>query len=144
MASPLARLPLVLIADCPRLAAARSNSGGSATFNKTVMNTDQNAHLHGLSSGYAAIGMNTSTEVCYMEQLAGLSIAITRSFTTSGVNTASGTEAVGARLGGTTDNSSITWNSSVVTTTFTQPTFAGNSFDNQPLYLNVRYVMRVK
>lgn len=129
-----------------------STTGGAATFNKTVMNTNQTAHSHTEGSFVAGIRANISGTGLYMRQDATTTwaseifapMAATWASTTLNYN-------VGIPVFGSTDTASVSWASNTVTTTFTNPSFNSTalntsvqSIDNRPTYLSILYIMRIK
>lgn len=132
-----------------------STSSGAASFNKNVMNTDGVGHSHGLSSAYAKIypgGLSNSIFVVSKYK----TIPSESQYRYSAYNVATDHSAVagvttGTELGGTTDSGTPSWNSATVSTTFTNPTFnqnllspTNNAVNNEPAYVEVVWVIRVK
>jgi len=123
---------------------SKTTTGIAASFDKNVMNTNQNAHFHKLpfwgytnaSGTFGQLNFNMNTNIngrgYYGETIVGGAAGtivlnydvITTPTNVTNVNSSS---------------ESITWNSATVTTTITQGTIA----DIRPNYFNVVYVMRV-
>lgn len=122
---------------------SKTTTGISATFQKDVMNSDQNAHYHRLPYLPFSFGGGGGSTYGYVTAAAG-GVAI---FGTSAdatnkwavVPSSSTVVNSGATAVANSSSDSVTWLSSTVTTTVTQGTIA----DIRPKYLNVVYVMRV-
>jgi len=123
---------------------SKTTTGIAASFDKNVMNTNQNAHFHKLpfwgytnesgTFGQLNFTMNTNQNGrgYYGETNVGGSAGAIAS-TSSVIITPANVTNVNS------SSESITWNSATVTTTITQGTIA----DIRPNYFNVVYVMRV-
>jgi hypothetical protein len=162
-----------------------STSGGAASFDKTVMNTNQTggghshtmAHVHqslyrdyisGIENQIVA-NSNRSTSTLSFDRLTLGSEYIVRSHPTT--TTSIGGGYVYMTIAGTTNDiafytagaindagaaassgaAAVAWDSAAVSTTFTQPSFNQNTLtptnnlvNNEPAYLEVIYVIRVK
>lgn len=139
---------------------SKTTTGIAASFDKNVMNSNQNVHTHGMqhthrwgrasasgaqvsyygydiSGGNAYIQERTSSNVLASGanyQLTYDTNGTSRNFYTQG-SIVSGTGADRSD----TDSQTISWNSTVVNTTVTQGTIS----DIRPNYFNVVYIMRV-
>ena len=143
--------------------ATRGTSGGAASFNKNSMNTDQISHSHGLGAGWAKMQTDEYTNslaVDYKVKSTGSSPSeIWRhSGIVGGIGSGShyniaGMNNYGTELAGTTDGATGSWNSVTLSTSFTNPSFnqntlspsvTNNTVNNEPAYLEVVWVIRVK
>lgn len=109
-----------------------SNSGGAASFNKNVMNTNQTSHNH---------QWMTSTGGSETFGPDGSPTAISRG--TASDPTGDGYVRSTQAGGRYTNNSTVAWASNTVNTNFTQPTFTGNPVSILPLYVTGVYLIRV-
>ncbi|MCW9097986.1 MAG: hypothetical protein OQJ93_11405, partial [Ignavibacteriaceae bacterium] len=113
-----------------------ATSGGAASFDKTVMNTNQNSHGH----NYGVQNYIASANLAYItgSEVIGIrnydssgflgwnySSSVSTASRTTNTNTAGTTKSITATLKestATTQFATATWNSTTVNTTFTQPT----------------------
>lgn len=126
-------------ADSATFTGTLSTSGGAASFNKNVMNTNQNSHTH----QYGIQNFILNADFAYITGSESLGIRNYNSGGFAGWNYSSsvgtyGARAVNSNSGSGTKNvtpvlkestastswSTATWNSTTVNTTFTQPTLA--------------------
>jgi hypothetical protein len=125
-------------------ATSKTTSGITASFNKNVMDTNQNAHSHKLpllayvtSGGAAGFYSFGGTGASQNGLYGGSSISLGTII--AGVHTSVSTNSSAFTTVSLSDVSTISWASTIVNTTVTQGTIA----DIRPKYFNVVYLMRV-
>jgi hypothetical protein len=118
-----------------------ATSGGAASFNKTVMNSNQTAHSHAATNMRAAIDFfNTGNTV--RARITTNSVAYTNNVEVDanlGTASSAGSNSSGPIITGSTDTTSVSWSSTTVNTTFTQPVVD----ENRPVFISTVYLMRV-
>lgn len=113
-----------------------ATSGGAASFDKTVMNTDQNSHTHAYGLQYGEY--NSSPATLFSSRYIGLfdypsgggpattvygsGTAGTFPTNTNAAATTTSRSAVLRQVGADTSYNTASWTSATVNTTFTQPT----------------------
>lgn len=120
-----------------------STTGGAANFNKNVMNSDQNAHRHnygvqyfeyyntlgGISSG-RVIGLAQHTSSGFVGWVTGNVIFNSaRSSNTNAANSSTSRAQNLIEVFANTDNSTASWSSSTVNTSFTNPSVNASSLN---------------
>lgn len=122
-----------------------TNSGGAASFNKNVMNTDQQTHEHFASSMYAKIMGSTTNDEIRMDRInTGIWQSNVWADVTNVTSGHSQNESFGVDVVGDTTSETISWSSSTVNTSFTDPTFTGNTVNILPEYVATVYLIRVQ
>lgn len=145
-------------------ATSKTTTGIAATFNKNILNSDQNAHIHDMTHkhqisrvrgftnvvymDFYTLNGNLSAYIYYQDFQAGSGSGIPKTTVASpGVNAIENLYSAGslspaindASAKNDTGSSSVSWNSATVSTSVTQGTIS----DIRPNYFNVVYVMRV-
>jgi len=118
---------------------SKTTTGIAASFDKNVMNTNQNAHSHILPFHYDS---SWNPYLVFALNGAGRPLFGSSSYTTNQYDRYITTGSVGTATRPDLANSAtstISWNSATVATTVTQGTIS----DIRPKYFNVVYVMRV-
>jgi hypothetical protein len=132
-----------------------NTGGGSATFDKNVMNSNQISHGHSQGSLRAAIGASGGDigSISYVASWPHSSALTVSAYTVFGNSPSSSTRSFNHHtpVYGDTDGASVGWNSATVTTSFNNPSFNQNSLtptnnavNNEPAYVEVIWVIRVK
>ena len=122
-----------------------TNSGGSASFNKNVMNTDQQNHTHAAGSLYARIMGSVTDDEIRMDRIStGLWQSNVWASVTNVTDGHNQNEAFGVEVSGATGSDQATWNSAIVNTSFTDSTFTGDTVNILPQYVAAVYLIRVK
>lgn len=132
---------------------AVNTTGGAATFDKSVMNTNQTAHSHAEGTFITLIEIDGS--YLYMSAIAKSWTSTHRGPFAGAIGSSSTALAGGTAIDGVSATASATWTAgATVSTTFTQPTFNktvmntnqtahSHTVDVTPNYLSTFYIIRI-
>jgi hypothetical protein len=127
---------------------------GSASFNKTILNTDQIGHYHSNGNLIARMENISNSATTYFNVGSTTSWTANRRINLSsaeGAATSNRSQAVSLQSGTNSTTDTIQWGTSTISMNFLNPQFNTTSlnnkiisWNNRPLYITAIYAMRVK